>query len=242
MRITGLDVSETLKCDFRIPHNPIFPSLVCLQLRLQTVSTELTAVRYLRKETLMFYICVTCHTVPFYPTALHISAGASKLCDGDLPGWAFHPGPGAGHQGDGGHVARNAGGDGNCWGMFQQLRPVCFPCLLSRAFSSVQVDWIETLQMTKCVVKLDQLMLQTAFALPQDVIRCRFLLEWQIILTLESSTVHAWAGFASPVGMKFLKMSPEEQQRLTKPLVKTCSQKQIFIKELKKSALLWISF
>lgn len=146
--------------------------------------------RQLWRFTSVLHVTLCCFTLQH---CMYISAGASKLCDGDLSGWAFHLGPGAGHQGDGGHVARNAGGDGNCWGMFQQHRPVCFSCLLCRAFSTVQVDWNESLQMTKCVVKLYQLMLlglQTAFAQPQGAILCRFLL-WQIILTPSSSRVRA---------------------------------------------------
>lgn len=36
------------------------------------------------------------------------SPGAPELCDGDITRGAVHPGPRAGHQGDGGNVARHA--------------------------------------------------------------------------------------------------------------------------------------
>ncbi len=152
MRFISFDISKTFRRDACKPPNRIFSVF--------GLFTATTADRFYRIDRgqvstkgnfdVLHLCCMSHCAVLLY--SIHISAGASKLCDGDLSGWAFHLGPGAGHQGDGGHVAQNAGGDGNCWGMFWQLRPVCFSCLLCRAFSTVQVDWNESLQMTDCVV------------------------------------------------------------------------------------------
>lgn len=177
LRFFSFDISKCFKC-----HKLIFSLFVCFPGTTADRFYRIDRGQVLWRFASLLRVAL-CRF--FYPTALHVSAGASKLCDGDLPGWAFHLGPGAGHQGDGGHVARNAGGDGSgCWGMwmFQQHRPVRFSCLLSWAFSTVQVDWNQSLWMTKCAVKLYQLVLLE----PQTASRCSFmslfLYRW-IILT-----------------------------------------------------------
>lgn len=91
------------------------------------------------------YTC-RCHW-SLVPHFLHVSffcPGAPELCDWDLSGGTVHPGPGAGREGDGGHLPRHAW-PGGLWGAPGPAETVCLPLLpvLPHLLSHSQVrEWM----------------------------------------------------------------------------------------------------